>query len=225
MGEKTTTMGIFSSNCYGLSGGADRKNAVLPCGVGKYGVWPSSDMLMLWGVSAFALLLRIPVIVEEEVVERIFLDVELAYATIEEVAERFDVRPFACGDEDDVENVSCRRIVPLGSSGSARHPGLHQFVERGVFASGRRKVVLGLGGEGIGVHLVEDEKLRMVGTSEVAERTVHHLYLLLEVGMADVDDMYQQVGLAGFVEGALERFDEVGGKFADETYGVGKEEG
>ncbi len=51
MGEKTTTMGIFSSNCYGLSGGADRKNAVLPCGVGKYGVWPSFDMLMLWGVS------------------------------------------------------------------------------------------------------------------------------------------------------------------------------
>ena len=49
MGEKTTTMGIFSSNCNGLSGGADRKNAVLPCGVGKYGVWPSSDMLMLWG--------------------------------------------------------------------------------------------------------------------------------------------------------------------------------
>ena len=86
MGEKTTTMGIFSSNCYGLSGGADRKNAVLPCGVGKYGVWPSSDMLMLWGVSAFALLLRIPVIVEEEVVEGVFLYVQFAYAAVKELA-------------------------------------------------------------------------------------------------------------------------------------------
>ena len=95
MGEKTTTMGIFSSNCYGLSGGADRKNAVLPCGVGKYGVWPSSDMLTLWGVSAFALLLRIPVIVEEEVVERIFLDVEFADAAIEQIAEGIDVRALA----------------------------------------------------------------------------------------------------------------------------------
>ncbi len=43
--------------------------------------------------------------------------------------------------------------------------------------------------------------------------------------MGDVDHVYQDVGLAHLVEGGLERLDEAGGELADETDGVGEQEG
>jgi hypothetical protein len=47
--------------------------------------------------------------------------------------------------------------------------------------------------------------------------------LLLGVGVADVEDVEEQVGVDGFFERGLEGGDEVVGQVADEADGVGEE--
>ena len=137
---------------------------------------------------------------------------QLAHAVVERRAQAFDIRLLAGGDEEAV-------VAHAG------HPRLLQLVERDILAGGRRQVVFFLFHPRVGINLVEHHHLRFVGTAEVFQRGVDHLYLLLEVGMRDVDDMHQQVGLAHLVESRLERVDQVGGQFADEAHCVGQEEG
>ena len=67
--------------------------------------------------------------------------------------------------------------------------------------------------------------MRICGLSahpQVAERTIHHFDLFLEVRVAHVDHMHEQIGFARFVEGRFERLDQVGRELADETYRVGQ---
>ena len=105
-----------------------------------------------------------------------------------------------------------------------RHPCAAQLVEGDVFLGCRSEVVLLLFGPRIVVYLVEDYHGRLVGTSEVLERVLHHVYLFLEVGVRYVDDVEQEVCLAHLVQRRLKRVNQVCGQLADKAYGVGKEE-
>ena len=77
----------------------------------------------------------------------------------------------------------------------------------------------------VGIDLIEDDELGFVAGADVAERLLHHFHLLFEAGMGDVDHMEEDIGLADFVQGALESLDQLGGKLADETHGVAEQEG
>ena len=66
------------------------------------------------------------------------------------------------------------------------HPSAHQFVERDVLLGAWREVVSLLLHPCVGIYLVEENHLGFVGTAEVAEGLFHHLYLFLEIGMADI---------------------------------------
>ena len=60
---------------------------------------------------------------------------------------------------------------------------------------------------------------------DVGEGFVDGVDLREVVGMGDVDNMEEEVGFGDFVEGGFEGFDKLSGEFADETDGVGEEEG
>ena len=59
----------------------------------------------------------------------------------------------------------------------------------------------------------------------LGECLVHDVDLLLKLRMAYVDYMDEYVGVTHLVEGRLEGVDKMGGKLADESYGVGEQEG
>ena len=75
------------------------------------------------------------------------------------------------------------------------------------------------------VYLVEDDNHRLATGVDFGKGLVYHGNLLLEVGVADVHHVEQQVGFADFVEGGFERFHEAVGQFADESHRVGEQEG
>ena len=137
---------------------------------------------------------------------------QLAHLFIYGVAQLFDVLPVLGRNED-------RLLVQFG------HPRLFQFLQRDVFTCGRRQVVGFFVHPSVGVDLVENHQHGLVGGLQFLLRLVHHLNLFFEVGVGDVNHMDEQIGLAHLVERAFERINKVGGQFADETYGVGKQEG
>ena len=130
------------------------------------------------------------VVLEQEVVVGVFLHVELSDAVVERALELVDGYVLACADKEAV-------AVHRG------HPHASQLVEREVLARGGREVVVVLGSEGVGINLVEEHHLRLVGTAQVGQRLVNDVDLLLEVGVRDVHHVYEQVGLAHLVERAL----------------------
>lgn len=164
------------------------------------------------GRTASLCLAVLVILLEEEIVVRIFLHVKLAHAAVDEILQFVDVLALTGGDEDAV-------VAEAG------HPSFLQLAEREVFARGRREVVGLFFHPGVGVHFVEHHNLRFVGTAEVAERFVDHFHLFFKVGVRHVDHVNQEVGLTHFVEGAFEGLHQVGGQFADKTDSVGQEEG
>ena len=105
------------------------------------------------------------------------------------------------------------------------HPRLLEFVERDVFTGRCRQVILVLGSPRIGVNLVEHQQRRLVGTAQVSQSLFNDADLLFEIGMGDVDDMHQQVGLAHLVERTLEALNKVGRQLTDKADGIGQQEG
>ena len=78
---------------------------------------------------------------------------------------------------------------------------------------------------GVGdVDFVENGDDGFVGGAELFEDAEGGGVVFFEVGIGDVDDVYQEVGDNGFLECGLERFDEPVGEAADEADGVGDEE-
>ena len=107
----------------------------------------------------------------------------------------------------------------------AGHPSLLQLLEGDVLTQARREVVLVLGHMRELVNLVEDhDHLLAAGITHLLQGAVHHLDLLLELGMRDIDNVDEDVAVAHLVEGALEGFHQMGGQLADEAYGVGQQE-
>ena len=79
-------------------------------------------------------------------------------------------------------------------------------------------------GVGRGVVFVEDGDDRLVGGAEFAEHAEGGGVVFFEVGVGDVDHVYQEIGYDDFLERGLERIDETVREAADETDGVGDEE-
>ena len=131
---------------------------------------------------------------------------------VEEGAERVDVLTVGGGDEDRWGAVA------FGEPGVLKH------LEGPVVAGHGCKVVLLLGGEGIGINLVEDHNRRLIERLQFVEGTVDRLDLLLEAAVGDVDNMDEEVRFAYLVEGRFERFDQTVRQFADKSDGVGEEE-
>ena len=84
------------------------------------------------------------------------------------------------------------------------HPRLLQIVERAVFLCRRRKVVRLFLNPMVIINLIKHDDGGLVRASQFLERLIDHLYLFLEVGMRDVDDVHKQIGLAYLVERRLE---------------------
>ena len=78
---------------------------------------------------------------------------------------------------------------------------------------------------GIGVHFVENDKDGLVDGPDFTKGLFHDLHLLLEVRVGNIHDMDQHIRLPDLVQGTLERFDQLGGQFPDETDGVTQQEG
>ena len=104
------------------------------------------------------------------------------------------------------------------------YPAVFQFVKSTVFLGwrGERKLVVFL--VSVGVNFIENDVNWFVAGAYFAERSFHHFHLFFEAWMRDVDDVYEYVGFPHFVEGTLECFDELGGKFADESDRVAQQE-
>lgn len=75
------------------------------------------------------------------------------------------------------------------------------------------------------VNFVEDEEGAFVGGAEFAEDFGGGLIELLGVGGTGVDDVDEEVGKDGLLQGGAEGLDEVVGEIADEADGVGEEKG
>ncbi len=76
-----------------------------------------------------------------------------------------------------------------------------------------------------GVDFVEDEEGGDVGAADVDEGLDDGFELLLGVGVRNVEDDQEHVGVGGFFEGGFEAGDEVVGEIADEADGVRDEGG
>lgn len=127
---------------------------------------------------------------EEEVVVGEACLVYFFGARVNDVFEFVDVGSLSRGDE--------HTVVVAGAS----HPSSAEVVEGEVFAANFAEVVFLFGSETEGVNLVEYQNHRLVGAvADLAEGLVDHGDLLLEVGVRDVDDVYEEVGFAHFVEG------------------------
>jgi len=74
------------------------------------------------------------------------------------------------------------------------------------------------------VDLVEHHEGRAFRSPDFGEDAMDGADLFLGVGMADVDDMEEEIGFDDFLEGGLEGFDEAVGKLADESDGVAEED-
>ena len=73
------------------------------------------------------------------------------------------------------------------------------------------------------VDLVKHDDRGLVRASQFLERLVDHLYLLLKVGMRDVNDVNQQVCFTHLVERRLKGIYQIGRQLADKPYGVGQQ--
>ncbi len=102
---------------------------------------------------------------------------------VQEIAHFGDV--FLCfgGDEE-------------GFGAEFRHPGGFEFVEGDVLLSLRGEVVFGLLHPGVLVYLVENDDGGLAAAVDFVQGFLYRLNLLLEVGMADIDDVQQQVRFA-----------------------------
>lgn len=133
---------------------------------------------------------EVVVVLEEEVVVGEACLVYFFGARVNDVFEFVDVGSLSRGDE--------HTVVVAGAS----HPSSAEVVEGEVFAANFAEVVFLFGSETEGVNLVEYQNHRLVGAvADLAEGLVDHGDLLLEVGVRDVDDVYEEVGFAHFVEG------------------------
>ncbi len=74
------------------------------------------------------------------------------------------------------------------------------------------------------VDLVEQEHFRFFLHADFFQDLVDRIELLLGVGMADVEDVEEEIGVDGFFEGGLEAGDEVVGQIADEADGVAEQD-
>ena len=77
---------------------------------------------------------------------------------------------------------------------------------------------------GDAVGLVQDEDRRVVGQPELFEDRLDGRDLHLGLGAGGVDDVQEQVGLAGLLERRLERGDQRVRQVADEPDGVGEQD-
>lgn len=102
---------------------------------------------------------------------------------------------------------------------------MDEFLQGDVARRGGSEVVGILFLPCVGVYLVEDYHLRLVAATQFGERLVHYFYLIFKVGMTDVNNVEEQVGLSNFVECAFEGVDKVGWQLADEADGVAEQEG
>ena len=149
------------------------------------------------------------IFLEKEVIVRESGQMDFFCAFIEHLFELFDVSAFLGRDKHTVVRQT-------------RHPHAFQFFKRHIFASPGCEVVFVLRRVSERVDFVEHHYHRFVSAvTHFAEGLVDNLDLLLEIRVGDVDHMYEQVCFAHLVECRFERVDEMGGKFADEPYGVG----
>lgn len=156
---------------------------------------------------------QLVVFLEKEIIVGKPFDMNFLRLLVEQFLQLVDICLVFGRDEDAV-------VVHL------RHPGLLEVLETHILAGGGGEVVGILRGILEGVDLVEDENLGFTGsTAHLAQRLVDHLYLLLEIRMAHIHHMHQQVGLSHLVERRLEGVYEMGRELADESYCIGEEEG
>ena len=100
----------------------------------------------------------------------------------------------------------------------AAHPCFSEIIERDVFAGHGRKVVRIFGSISEGVYLVEDHDHRLFrGIAYIGQSLVDYFYLFLEIGMADIHHMYQNIRLTHFVESRFEGVYKMRRQFADES--------
>ncbi len=76
-----------------------------------------------------------------------------------------------------------------------------------------------------GVDFVEDQERGDIGAADVDEGLDDGFELVLGMGMGDIEDEKEHIGVGGFFEGGFEAGDEVVGEIADEANGVGDEGG
>ena len=102
---------------------------------------------------------------------------------------------------------------------------MYEVVQGDVLFGGRSEVVLVLLHPTVGIDLVEDDHGGFLGTAKVGQSFLHHLYLVLKLGMRYIHNMQEEVGLAHLIESALEGVHEVVGQLAYESHRVGQQEG
>ena len=106
-----------------------------------------------------------------------------------------------------------------------RDPAVLEFVQGAVLRLLGREGELVVGLVGVGIDLVEDHEDGLVRRADVAERLLHHLHLLFEVGVRDVHHVHEDIGLPDLVQGALEGLYQLRRQFPDEADGVAQQEG
>ena len=72
------------------------------------------------------------------------------------------------------------------------------------------------------IDLVEDDHLLDLAGADLVEHPLDLAHLLGQVGAGRIDDVQQQVGIGGFLQGRLERLDQRVRQVADEADRVGQ---
>ena len=102
------------------------------------------------------------------------------------------------------------------------HPCLFQLAKGEVLTLARRQVVLLFRNERKGIDLIEDHDHRLRFAADLGKCSVDHFDLLFEHRMRNIDHVQEQIGLAHFIEGRFERFDEFDRQLADESDRIGQ---
>ena len=71
-----------------------------------------------------------------------------------------------------------------------------------------------------GVEFVENQHLRHIGSTNVAQHRHHRLDLLGVVGVGGVHHVQQQIGVGGFLQGGGKGIDQAVRQVANEAHGV-----
>ena len=106
----------------------------------------------------------------EEVIVWVFLYMQFADASVEDLTQLVDIFLLLSGDEDAVVAHLC-------------HPRLTQFVKGNILFGSRGEVVGILIRPMVVVNLVKDDHRRLVSALQILQRLVDDLNLLLEIGV------------------------------------------
>ena len=128
---------------------------------------------------------------EEEIVIGIALHMDRLNAVVHERAQGINIFFILSRDEDAV-------------AAEARHPGLLQVLERVVLARHGREVIFLLRHIRKIVDLVENDDGRFLLLAYLADGLLDDLVLLLEIGVADIHHVDEQIRLAHLVQGRFE---------------------